>query len=104
MTYIIYSTYYYFYNYYYYLLLLFSLPVLLTRCIHLQSVPQVNTAVIPAEIPLSQEDKELLYIYHSSFNDDKTNVDLLMALLIQIHCNQPKGEGFLINIVLYFNC
>lgn len=58
----------------------------------LQSVPPIDDAVaIPREASLSEEDKELLHIYHSSFNDDNIDIDLLMSLLIQIHCNQPRG-------------
>ncbi|KAK6644023.1 hypothetical protein RUM43_000288 [Polyplax serrata] len=58
-----------------------------------QSVPPVDdTSLAPTnETSISEEDKELLEVYHSSFNDENIDVDLLMALLIQIHCTQPKG-------------
>lgn len=54
-----------------------------------------DQVAIPKEFSLSEEDKELLHIYHSSFNDDNIDVDLLMTLLIQIHCTQPRGNYFL---------
>lgn len=57
-----------------------------------QSVPPVeDVSVVPKETSLSEDDKLLLNIYHSNFNDDNIDMDLLLNLLIQIHCTQPRG-------------
>jgi hypothetical protein len=42
---------------------------------------------------LGEEDKELLDIYHHSFNDENIDMDLLMALLCDIHTSQDKGKS-----------
>ncbi|XP_064618810.1 3'-5' RNA helicase YTHDC2-like [Lineus longissimus] len=40
---------------------------------------------------ISPEDRDLLNIYHHSFDDDKVDLDLIMGLLYKIH--QGSGEG-----------
>lgn len=45
------------------------------------------------DVEIAEEDKELLDIYHHSFNDDNTDVDLLMALLHEVHSSQDKGKS-----------
>ncbi|PNF38747.1 putative ATP-dependent RNA helicase YTHDC2, partial [Cryptotermes secundus] len=40
---------------------------------------------------LGEDEKELLDIYHHSFNDENIDMDLLMALLCDIHTSQDKG-------------
>ncbi|XP_069677317.1 3'-5' RNA helicase YTHDC2-like isoform X2 [Periplaneta americana] len=40
---------------------------------------------------LGEEEKELLDIYHHSFNDENIDMDLLMALLTDIHTTQDRG-------------
>jgi hypothetical protein len=42
---------------------------------------------------LGEEEKELLDIYHHSFNDENIDMDLLMALLCDIHTSQDKGKS-----------
>ncbi|PSN46949.1 putative ATP-dependent RNA helicase YTHDC2 [Blattella germanica] len=41
---------------------------------------------------LGEEEKELLDIYHHSFNDENIDMDLLMTLLIDLHSTQDKGD------------
>jgi hypothetical protein len=49
--------------------------------------------LLPNEDPeLGEEEKELLDIYHHSFNDENIDMDLLMALLCDIHTSQDKGK------------
>ena len=43
------------------------------------------------ETELGEEEKELLDIYHHSFNDENIDIDLLMNLLIDVHTTQDKG-------------
>lgn len=58
-----------------------------------QSVrPLDEPSVIPKDATLPDEDQELLEIYHNSFNDDNTDINLLMSLLTHIHCTKPKGR------------
>lgn len=40
---------------------------------------------------LSQEDKDLLNLYHSTFDDDKVDIDLIVCLLIKIHSLPQPG-------------
>lgn len=42
---------------------------------------------------LGEEEKELLDIYHHSFNDENIDMDLLMTLLCDIHASQDKGKS-----------
>ncbi|KAL0271676.1 UNVERIFIED_CONTAM: hypothetical protein PYX00_008692 [Menopon gallinae] len=64
----------------------------LIQSYHDQSVrPFDDPSVIPKETSLSDEDQELLEIYQNSFNDDNTDINLLMSLLTHIHCTKPKG-------------
>jgi hypothetical protein len=42
---------------------------------------------------LGEEEKELLDIYHHSFNDENIDMDLLMALLYDIHASHDKGKS-----------
>lgn len=39
------------------------------------------------------EDKELLDIYHHSFNDDNIDIDLLMTILHEVHRYQDGGKS-----------
>lgn len=41
---------------------------------------------------MSLEDPELLKAYHSSFDDDKVDLDLVTSLLYKIHSTQEPGE------------
>jgi hypothetical protein len=41
---------------------------------------------------IAEEDKQLLDIYHHSFNDENIDMDLLMTLLYEIHSSQEKGK------------
>ncbi|XP_063233748.1 3'-5' RNA helicase YTHDC2-like isoform X2 [Bacillus rossius redtenbacheri] len=45
----------------------------------------------PAAGTLRGEDKELLDVYHQSFNDDNTDLELLMALVLKLHAGGKKG-------------
>uniref|UniRef100_T1JES8 RNA helicase n=1 Tax=Strigamia maritima TaxID=126957 RepID=T1JES8_STRMM len=40
---------------------------------------------------LTEEDKELLNIYHHGFDDEKVDIDLIMCLLYKIHTSQEEG-------------
>ena len=40
---------------------------------------------------LSEEDRQLLSIYHNSFDDERVDIDLILCLLIKIHCTSPDG-------------
>jgi hypothetical protein len=42
---------------------------------------------------IAEEDKELLDIYHHSFNDDNIDIDLLMTILHEVHSSQDKGKS-----------
>jgi hypothetical protein len=42
---------------------------------------------------LGEEEKELLDIYHHSFNDENVDMDLLMTLLCDINTSQDKGKS-----------
>ena len=42
---------------------------------------------------IAEEDKELLDIYHHSFNDDNIDLDLLMTILHEVHSSQDKGKS-----------
>jgi hypothetical protein len=42
---------------------------------------------------IAQEYKELLDIYHHSFNDDNIDIDLLMTILHEVHSSQDKGKS-----------
>ena len=50
---------------------------------------------------LSQEDKDLLNLYHSTFDDDKVDIDLIVCLLIKIH-SLPQ-PGIIVHHRLCFN-
>lgn len=41
---------------------------------------------------LSPEDKELLNIYHHSFDDEKVDIDLVVCLLFKIHSRPQNGR------------
>ena len=41
---------------------------------------------------LTPEDRELLNIYHHSFDDEKVDLDLIVALLRKIHTDGKEGE------------
>lgn len=40
---------------------------------------------------ISPEDRELLTLYHQSFDDDKVDYSLIAALLLKLHLTQPEG-------------
>lgn len=40
---------------------------------------------------MSPEDRELLTLYQHSFDDDKVDVSLVVALVQRIHTAQPDG-------------
>jgi len=42
---------------------------------------------------IAEEDKELLDIYHHSFNDDNIDIDLLMTILHEVHSSEGKGKS-----------
>lgn len=42
---------------------------------------------------LGEEEKELLDIYHHSFNDENIDMDLLITLLFDIHTSQDQGKS-----------
>ncbi|XP_013405941.1 probable ATP-dependent RNA helicase YTHDC2 [Lingula anatina] len=44
------------------------------------------------EMTVSEEDKQLLNLYHHSFDDDKVDTDLILALLHKIQDSQEEGE------------
>ena len=49
---------------------------------------------LPAnDAEIAEEDKELLDIYHHSFNDDNIDIDLLMTILHDVHSSQDKGKS-----------
>jgi len=49
---------------------------------------------LPAnDAEIAEEDKELLDIYHHSFNDDNIDIDLLMTVLHEVHSSQDKGKS-----------
>lgn len=49
---------------------------------------------LPAnDAEIAEEDKELLDIYHHSFNDDNIDIDLLMTILHEVHSSQDKGKS-----------
>jgi hypothetical protein len=50
---------------------------------------------------LTVEDRELLNVYHHSFDDDKVDLDLIMALLYKIHQNSGDGECSFLNVFLH---
>lgn len=41
---------------------------------------------------LSQEDKEILSVYHHSFDDEKVDLDLIMHLLYNIFQSSDDGK------------
>ena len=41
---------------------------------------------------LTPEDRELLNIYHHSFDDEKVDLDLIIALLRKIHTDGKEGK------------
>ncbi|XP_033230299.1 3'-5' RNA helicase YTHDC2-like [Belonocnema kinseyi] len=43
------------------------------------------------DLPLSEDEKLLLDIYHHSFNDENIDYDLLLALISYIHLKMPLG-------------
>ena len=43
------------------------------------------------DVPLSEDDKLLLDIYHHSFNDENIDYALLLALITHIHLKMPPG-------------
>jgi hypothetical protein len=49
---------------------------------------------LPAnDAEIAEEDKELLDIYHHSFNDENViDIDLMMAVLHEVHSSQDKGK------------
>ena len=46
---------------------------------------------------LSPEDRELLSLYHHSFDDEKVDIDLILCLLHKIHASPQEGGRALIN-------
>ncbi|XP_046399834.1 3'-5' RNA helicase YTHDC2-like isoform X2 [Ischnura elegans] len=54
-------------------------------------IEAAESSVDNSLVELSQEDKDLLDVYHQGFNDEKVNIDLIMALLLKIHSNQENG-------------
>jgi hypothetical protein len=61
--------------------------------------------LLPEEDPeLGEEEKELLDIYHHSFNDENIDMDLLMALLCDIHTTQDKGKSARGDLLSYTCC
>ncbi|XP_048505988.1 3'-5' RNA helicase YTHDC2-like isoform X2 [Athalia rosae] len=43
-------------------------------------------------IPISEEDKTLLDVYHHTFNDENIDYDLLFCLILHIHLKMPLGS------------
>ena len=43
---------------------------------------------------LTQEDKDLLSVYHHSFDDDKVDLDLILSLVHKIHSSQQEGQYY----------
>ena len=41
---------------------------------------------------LTPEDRELLNVYHHSFDDEKVDLDLVMCLLRKIHTENKPGQ------------
>jgi hypothetical protein len=41
---------------------------------------------------IAEEDKELLDIYHHSFNDDSIDIDLLMTILYEVQSSDVEGK------------
>lgn len=41
---------------------------------------------------MSDEDNQLLEMYHQSFNDDEVDVKLCLALIYHLHCRPDKGN------------
>ena len=41
---------------------------------------------------LTPEDRDLLSVYHHSFDDDKVDLDLILSLLHKIHSSQQEGR------------
>lgn len=44
------------------------------------------------DVPISEEDKMLLNIYHHTFNDENIDYDLLLTLILHIHLKMPHGS------------
>ncbi|XP_034942957.1 3'-5' RNA helicase YTHDC2-like isoform X2 [Chelonus insularis] len=44
------------------------------------------------DVSLSEDDKILLDIYHSTFNDDNVDYNLLLTLIVHIHTLMPPGS------------
>lgn len=40
---------------------------------------------------ISDEDRQLLDMYHHSFNDDEVDIKLCLALIYKLHSNPDKG-------------
>ncbi|XP_015520709.1 3'-5' RNA helicase YTHDC2 [Neodiprion pinetum] len=43
-------------------------------------------------IPISEEDKMLLDVYHHTFNDENVDYDLMFSLILHIHTKMPYGS------------
>lgn len=56
--------------------------------------PEINSSEsVPdtASVELTQEDKDLLDVYHQGFNDENVNINLIMVLLQKIHSSHENG-------------
>ncbi|XP_071450252.1 3'-5' RNA helicase YTHDC2-like [Hetaerina americana] len=55
--------------------------------------PEIMSLESPdsTSVDMSQEDKDLLDVYHQGFNDEKVNIDLILTLLLKIHSNHDNG-------------
>ncbi len=53
---------------------------------------QGDTQLVQQSQTLNAEDRELLNIYHHSFDDEKVDINLIMALVTKIHTSSNQ-EG-----------
>ena len=40
---------------------------------------------------MSDEDREMLFVYQQTFDDERVDVSLIVKLLTQVHTSQPMG-------------
>lgn len=57
----------------------------------LEQAGQDETVLVKQSSFLSQDDKDLLSVYHHSIVDDRVDVDLIISLLYKIHCKPQNG-------------
>lgn len=53
---------------------------------------------------LTPEDRELLNIYHHSFDDEKVDIDLVMTLLSKIHTEEKGGKYDIVVLYKHHQC